>query len=884
MIGELIAKCRSLAHAIFARASMERRMEEELLSHIAVYAEDLERRGVPKTEAERMARTEFAGLEGLKEQCREARGLRIFDELAQDLRYAARGFRKNPGFAAVATLTLALGIGANTALFSAVKSWVLEPVPFPNPARLVTIWSFDTKRGQNLGLTAADYYDWCAHAPVFENIAAWNDGYRFAVTGEGDPDLVRGARVAYNFFQTLGARPALGRDFTPDDDRPGADPVAVITDSFWRSRFGASPTAIGKSVKLDEKPVTIVGVLGPEFQFALAGRVQIWRPLALTASERQVRNSGLFNVTARLKPDVTVARARAVMNTVTQNLERAYPDANKNRGAVLRPLAEEIGLDYANELLAVFGIVGCVLLIACINVANLMVARATGRKREFAVRLALGAGRGRLVRQVLTENIFLFVAGAALGLIVAVEGAHWLSKLLSYDIRGYIPNFGEARVDLAVCGYALAVSIVTGLLFGFAPALETARLDVNHRLKETARSSSSGAGGGRLKNCLVVFETALALAVLIAAGLLGNSLVRIFRVNAGFDPRHLGLVRLELSEVKYKDPHRADAFLAEVLDRIRAIPGVEQAAASPEVPFGDYYMNVIYALPGESSSQSERKLAQAAAVTPAYFATLGIPVVRGRAFDERDCEDSLPVIVVNETMAKRYWPGADPIGQHVLTGNARKEWTVIGVAGDVKRGELTEKPMPQMYRPLPQARALNLVVAVRTAGDPLVMGSLIRSAIWTLDRNQPVSSMETMDAHIREQHAATVYVTQVTALFGFVALCLAAIGIYGVTSYSVAARRQEIGIRIALGASANSVIGMILRRAMLLAAMGVLIGAAGSLALTRLLSSLLFNVRSTDVATFAAVSGLLAATALAASYIPARRAAVADPVKTLHHE
>jgi len=881
-----LAKCRSLAQGIFARKPLENRMDDELRAHIAHYADDLESRGMPRCEAERIARAEFAGLEGLKEECREARGLRLFDEMAQDLRYAARGFRKSPGFAAVATLTLALGIGANTALFSAVKSWVLEPIQFPHPDRLVTIWSHDTKRGSNLGLTAADYYDWCAQAPVFEHIAAWNDGYRFAITGEGDPDLVRGARVTFNFFQMLGAHPVMGRDFTPEDDRPGAAPVIIITDSLWRSRFGASPAAVGGTLKLDDQPVTIVGILGPEFQFALAGRVQVWKPLALTAAERQERGNGFLNSTARLKPGATVARGSAVMNSITQNLERAYPETNRNRGAVVRLLAQEIGMDYANELLAVFGIVGCVLLIACTNVANLMVARATGRQREFAVRLALGAGRGRLVRQVLTENVFLFVAGAVLGLGIALEGAHWLSSLMSFDIRGYIPNFGEARVDLSVCGYALVVAVATGLLFGLAPAFETARLDVNRRLKENARSSS-GTATGRLKNCLVVFETALALTVLIAAGLLGNSLVRMFHVNAGFDSRNLGLVRLDMAEAKYPDRRRAEEFLSEVLNRIRSIPGVEQAAASPEIPFGEYYMNMPYAIAGAeraAGTPAETQLTQVASVTPDYFATLGIPLRRGRGFDGRDRDDTLPVTVINETMAKRYWPGAEPVGQHVLIGSKRVPLTVVGVVADVKRADLTEKPMPQIYRPFPQARALNLIVAVRTASDPLAIGSQIRSAIWALDRNQPVSEIQSMDAHIREQHAAAVYVTQVTALFGFVALCLAAIGIYGVTSYSVAARKQEIGIRIALGATTGTVIAMILRQGMLLAAIGLVLGAAGSVVLTRLLSSLLFDIRITDVTTFAAVGALLAATALVASYVPARRAAVADPVKTLHHE
>jgi putative ABC transport system permease protein len=878
----MLPRLRSLIEGIFRRAPVEQHMDDELRFHIAAYAEDLERGGVPRLEAERRARAEFAGLEGLKEQCREARGLRIFDELAQDVRYAVRGFRKSPAFAAIAILTLALGTGANTALFSAVKSWVLEPVPFPQPDRLVSIWGRDAKSGQNRGASAADFYDWQAQANVFEQIVGWNDGYQWALTGDGDPEIVRGARVMQRFFPMFGTHPALGRDFTSEDDQPGAAPVAIIADGLWQSRFGGNPSVIGRTMEVDGRIVTIVGVMPRDFQFALVGRVLVWMPFALSASGRQERAETFLNVTARMKSDVSLAQASATMNTIVQRLARAYPATNKDRAVLVRPLAEEIGLDYARELLAVFGIVACVMLIACVNVANLMVTRASARQREFAVRLALGASRPRLARQVITENVLLFVGGAALGFPIALGGAHWLSNLLPLTVRGYIPDFGEARVDLGASVYMLAVAVFTGLVFGLAPALETARTDVNHRLKENARSSA-GASGLRLKNLLVVFETALALTVLIAAGLLGNSLLRIFRADPGFDPSHLGLVRIAPSPAKYGDLRKAEAFYNEALARIRAIPGVTNCAATRVAPFGDYYVNMPFAIPGEAV-QREPSLTAVSPVTRDYFATLGIPLLEGRTFDDRDREDSLPVVIIDQTMAGRYWPGVNPVGQHLLQGGRRKDLTIVGVVKDVKIAQLTEKPGPQMYLPLSQSRALNLRLVVRTVGDPANVGSAIRSAVWSIDRNQPVSEIETMDSRIREEHVAAIYLTQVVALFAGLALLLAAIGIYGVTCYAVAARKQEIGIRIALGATRSDVIAMVLRNSMLLAGIGLIIGAIGSVAVTQLLSSVLFDIRITDVATFAAVSALLACTALLASFIPARRAAACDPARTLHHD
>jgi putative ABC transport system permease protein len=880
----LLAQCGSLIRGLFRRRPLERSMDDELHFHMAAYANDLERRGVPKIEADRMARAEFAGLEGLKERCREARGLRLFDELAQDARYAARTFCKDPGFAAIAILTLALGVGANTSIFSVVNAWVLQPLPYPHADRLATMWVRDTKSGELQGMTAADFYDWSGASPVFENVAGWNDGYQVALTSAGEPDLIRGARVSNNFFSMLGVQPILGRDFNPQDDRADAPPVAILSDVLWHSRFGADRELVGKRIELDGQRVTVAGILPAEFQFMLAGRVQVWMPLALSQAARQDRKTRLLNITARLKSGVSLTQASAFMTAAARRLEQSLPDTNRNRGVLLRTLREEIGRQTFNqELLVVFGIVGCVLLIACTNVANLMAGRATRRRREFAVRLAMGAGRGRLLRQLLTENVILFIAGAGMGVLFANWGVRWISNSISFDNRGYIPNFGELHVNLPVLGYTLAIAVATGILFGFAPALQSTKVDVNHTLKEsTARLASRG----RLKSCLIVFETSLALMVLIAAGLLINSLARMYRVDAGFDPRYIGMARVDLSPEKFSDMQHVRAFFGDVVSKIRSVHGVKNVAVSRVVPFCEVNIVWPYAVEGRAEPATRvSQTTQITSVTPEYFSVLAIPILSGRGFTEQDREGAPPVVVINQTMARRHWAGADPVGQHLRMGpQLEKTVTIVGVVKNVKLNSFADRPEPQAYLAFSQTPMRSVHIVVRADGDPLAMAPEIRAAVWSVDKNQPVSQLRSMGARIADEHAPYILITQMTSLFGLIALFLAAIGIYGVMSYTVSARKQEIGIRIALGASARGVIAMILRQGMSLVGIGLATGLLGSFALTRLLSSLLFDLSSTDVTTFATVGCLLAMTGFAANFLPARRAALADPTTTLHHD
>ena len=694
-----------------------------------------------------------------------------------------------------------------------------------------------------------------------------------------------GAQVDSNFFHLLGVAPAIGRDFTTHDDEPGAQTVAIISDGLWRTHFGGDRAIVGRAIDVDGEPATVIGILPPNFLLPLAGKAGIWKPLALPAGERQSRNGSRVRALGRVKTGVSLASAGAFLAASARQLERSYPATNTDRGVRLRTIREVIAAQSEQDsVLIVFGIVGCVLLIACTNVANLMFGRATGRQREMAVRLAIGAGRFRLMRQLLTENILLFLLGAALGVPLAVWGVTWICNAIPAEVRGYLPNGAVLKVDLPVLLYTFAIAVLSGLVFGMAPALNCLRATVSHGLKDASRASAGGRSTG-LRKTLVVFELSLALIVLVASGLLAKSMVRMYSVDPGFQPANLITAKITLSNSKYAERARVDAFYSDLLQRIRLIRHVKGAAASQFIPFGNFNGVYSYSIEGRPANRpGEAPLSEVAAVSPEYLATLGIPLIRGRLFSEQDHAASLPVVIINRTMADRQWPGQNPIGNRIRLGGFPKTLTIVGVVGNVKLTSLKDPPEQQLYYPSRQFPALAMYLVIRTDTDAADISADIRNAVAAADKSQPLYDFQTMENRIAVDHVANVIVMQTMTFFAVLALFLAAIGIYGVISYSVATRRQEIGVRMALGARTRDVLSLVLGEGLRLTMLGLAVGLAGAFAATRLLASLLFQVSPRDLATFGAVSVLLGAVALLASYVPAHRAASVDPAVTLRYE
>ena len=873
--------------ALSRRQRLEHDMDDELRFHMAAYVADQVRMGVDPEDAKRRARVEFGAVESFKEECREARGLRFFDELVQDLRYTGRSLRKNLAFTMIATLTLALGVGANTSIFSVVNAWVLQPLPYPDADRLVSVYNLDKKVGQRSSVSPADLEDWRALNPFFDGFAGWSDNSSFTLATATEPERIDGAQVNADFFRLLGVQPALGRDFSAAEDTPGAAGVAILSDSFWRSHFGADPATVGRTVQCNGRPVTVIGVLPPDFLFPLIGRASMWMPFAFSSAQRHERGTRFLQVVARVKPGVDVAHARAYLEASALRLEQSFPATNKDRGVLVRPVREAIREQSQHDaVLILFGIVGCVLLIACTNVANLMFGRAAGRQKEMAVRLAIGAGRFRLMRQLLTENVVLFLLGATFGVLLAIWGVKWLANSIPLELREFLPNAGVLKVDLPVLLYSFAVAALTGLVFGFAPALNCLRVALGDSLKEAGSRTSTGGASGRVKQALVVFEISLALIVLVASGLLTRSMLRMYSIDPGFQAKGLVTAKISLPDSEYADKARAQAFFANVLERIQRLPQVENAAASLVIPFVNVNNGIGYFVerrPAPADGATRR--AEFTAVTPDYLSALGLTLLRGRFFSEQDRADSTLMVVINRTMAQREWPGQDPVGRRIRLGrDSVKIWTVAGVVQDVKVTDLKDAPEAQLYLSYRQSAVQSMYLVLRTPASVTEISGDVRRAVSSVDKNQAVYDWSTMEKRIMLAEVPDVIVTRTMSLFAAIALFLAAIGIYGVISYSVASRRRELGVRMALGAGTGDVLSLILGQGLRLTLLGLAVGLAGAFAATRVLSSLLFQVSPRDFVTFASVSALLALVALIACYVPARRAAGTDPVKTLRYE
>ena len=861
---------------------------EELAQYLEdCYAESLAG-GATEAEAYRQALTELSGSELLAHELRRAerhvapepivlgtnrRSIMIAD-LWQDLRFGARMLLKQPGFTLIAVLTLALGIGANTAIFSIVNAVLLRPFPYKEPGRLVILRE-RVSGGSGFSPSYPNFADWRAQNTVFDSMAAALGNQSFNLTGAGEPERLQGRIVSAEFFSTLGIKPLIGRDFLAEEDRPGATPAAILSYGFWRRRFGEDPSVIGKRLTLNNQNFTVVGVTPPNFQFETEADLTV--PIGLQAERFRLRGMDPgAGVVARLKPGVSLRQAEAELNTIAARLEQQYPESNKGRRARVTPLHEFFVGDVRQPLLILLGSVGLVLLIACANVANLLLVRSSARRKEMAVRMALGAGRRAIIRQLLTESVLLAALGAALGILLALWGASFIAGHLPDGA----PRLHEARVDAPVLGFTLAVSLLTGLLFGLAPALQASRSNLTEGLREGDRGSSGRRQ--RLRSVLVVGEVALTLTLLVGAGLLIQSFWRVLQVDPGFKAQNL--LTMQLS-VKNPDDQQVANFFEQLQQNVRSLPGVKSVAVSDGLPFdmANYPGFIIEDRPSPDNKGAGLRYT----VSPDYFQTLGIELIKGRVFTAQDTRDSQLVAVINEVLAQRYFPNKDPLGKRLKQSLPNSpSYEIVGIVRHVEHYNLDgqNSVQPQFYTNFNQSRARPINLLVRTDAEPLSLAAAVRAQVAALNKDQAVFNVRTMEQILARSVAARRFSMLLLTVFAVVALALASLGIYGLMSYAVAQRTREIGVRMALGAQSGDVLRLVIGQGMKLAFVGVATGLVASLALTRTMKNLLFGVSATDPATFATIALLLIAVALLACWLPARRATKVDPIVALRVE
>jgi putative ABC transport system permease protein len=800
-------------------------------------------------------------------------------DVIQDLRYGLRMLARYPGFMAAAVLTLGLGIGANTAIFSAVNAVLLRPLPYQNPSRLVRVWATNVKNPSPHDVASyPDFTDWRNQNHSFQQLAAYS-GRSYNLTGGDHPERLNGERVSSNLLGVLGVAPALGRDFLPQEQQSGRGHVVLLSDALWRSHFAADPKIIGKSVKLNDESYTVIAVLPPQFRFPPDQHIALLVPLEPDPS----RGHGFLSVVGRLRPGVKLVRAQAEMSAIALRLQREYPKNDKGVGIELQPMQASYVGEVRSALLILLGAVGFILLIACANVANLFVGRAAARIRELAVRASLGAARSRLVRQLLTESLLVGVTGGSLGLLLGAWGLETLLALLSRNFA--IPLVEHLTIDRWVLAFTLLVSLLTGLVSGLAPALGASRVDLNESLKQGGRSLSGSLGRNRLRSALVISEVALALVLLSGAGLMVKSFALLTRVNSGLHPENVLAVNLSLRSARYSHTATRAALMQAMLHRVSSLPGVQSAAVAADVPLTDNTDALGFSIEGQPDPPGRGRDARFNIVGPGYFRTLGIPLLAGRDFTELDAESAPRVVLVNRVMVRAFWPHVNPIGQRITTDH--KTWfTIIGVAGDVRQLGLQSESEPEVYVSYLQDPYLwpYLTMLIRSGSDPLKSYSTVEQAVWSVDHELPVSNPITMD-QVRSNSIAQPRVTALLlGLFAALALTLACVGIYGVIARAVTERTHEIGVRMAIGARRVEVFRLVIGQGLVLALVGVGLGLAGAFAVTRVLANLLYDVRPTDPLTFSAVSLLLMALAAMASYVPARRATEIDPMVALRHE
>jgi predicted permease len=891
----LWSRFHSWSQATLRRSRMERDMNEELRFHIEAYAQDLMRNGISREEALRRAKAEFGGAERMKEECREARGVHFLETIAQDIHYALRTLRKSPSFTLVAVLTLALGIGANTTIFSAVSAILLRKPPVKDPDSLCVLASADKVAGNDLvWASAPDFKSWQAQNDVFENMAAIESGRSFTLTGKNGAQAVDGDRVTPDYFQITGIAPLLGRAFLPSESQAGNNHVVILSNSLWRERYDSDPNIIGKHLEIERVPYTIVGVMPRGAALPLPSfPPSLWTPLVFGPSDLtpSARGNHYLNiVVARLKPGVTVKRAQSEMDSVAGRLAAEYPDTNKHWGVTVLTLQEYLIREAAARpvMIMLLTVVGLVLLIACANIAGLLLSRASVRAHEMAVRVAIGASRARLTRQLLTESLLISLAGGTAGLILSVWGVRLLRAGFSFNFYG-AQIAGGLRLDQRTLLFTIAVSVLTAILFGLAPAFRTSKVNPGDALSETSRGSSSFAHS-RLRNVLVTGEIVLAVVLLAGAGLNLREVIREFSQPVGFNPQHLVIANLHLDSDPYQKAAARTVFFDQVTEKLRNLPGVESAGLDNCIPLGCGYSTSFTIVGQPPFPQSQTPSANYHVVGPGYFRTMQIPLMKGRDFTDSDTSRASTVAIVNQEFARRYFPKGGAIGKWIeaVTIDA-KQAQIVGVVGNVNEFLGQVKADPQMYEsdlqfPFTAFSSTSFVVRSRIAISTLV--PMLRQAVWSIDKDQPVDGILTMEDLFAEDGGGDKLIASLLGIFAGLALVLAGVGIYGVIAYSVSQRTREIGIRMALGAQQKDVLGLVLGEGALLTGIGCTIGFLLALLLPRILSSLSVNgfPRVQGLLVSLTVALIVATVSLVATYVPARRAMRVDPMIALRYE
>jgi len=868
---------------LFSRRRIYGELSEEIREHLEEKIEELVARGMSRKEATAAARREFGNVALTEEDSRSVWRWPSIEDFFMDVRVSLRMLRKSPGFTIIAVMTLALGIGANTAIFSLLNTVLLRPLPYKDAERLVTVWGYNKARGYTTDLVSPlDFADWRSQNHVFESMAASTD-LQYTLTGRGEPALIIAYAFSADYFRVLGVEPLLGRTFLPEEEQPGKNHVAVLSYSMWESRFGGDRDIVGKTITLDAAPYTVVGVMPPEFKYPAL--TELWTPFTVAAEAANDRGYRYLRVMARLKPGVTMQQAQTEMNAIAGRLALEYPKTNKDDDATnLISLRERTSGDVRPALLVLLCAVGFVLLIACANVANLLLARAAGRQKEVAVRTALGATRLRLVRQFLTESMLLGLLGGGVGVLLASLCTRALVTMFPSTIFNLnIPRVEEIPLDGWVLVFALTVSLLTGAVFGLVPALQ-ACLNTNAALKESGRGLAGGVPGRRFRSALVVAELALSLVLLTAAGLTLRSFVHLLRGDLGFNADHVLTIRVLPPNNKYETDAKKIAFSDQVMERIQSLPGVEAAGTVTFLPLSGWWGGRTVALESQATPEDQRPKMMWSSVTPGYFRAMGIPLLKGRFFAERDNQGAPGVAIISKSLARRLGQNSDLLGERIDVQGVKGAVEVVGVVGDVHHLGMTAELTSEVYLPFAQVPEPIICFAIRTTGEPDSVAKEAQRAVWAVDKSQAVGFVMSMSQLASESLAPQRVMMLILGAFGGMALVMAAVGLYGVIANSVAQRTHEIGVRMALGARSGDVLKLVVGQGLGLVAAGIAIGLGGAFGLMRFVSSLLYGVRASDPVTLAGAALVLAGVALGASYIPARRATRVDPMVALRYE
>jgi len=866
--------------SLFRRGQVEAELDEELRYHLERQIEVNTAAGMSVEEARYAALRAMHGLDQRKEECRDMRRVRFIEDLWQDFRFSVRSLLKRPGFTAIILIALALGIGANTAIFSLVNAVILQPLPYPDPDRLVWVYG-NLRNGGNRGSVGPlEVLDYRSQNKTFEQFAASSTTILpMNFTGSGEPERITSSAITGNYFDTFRVRPALGRGFSLENEKTGQDHVTVLSHGFWQTRFGGDPNIVNKTIILNGKAYEVLGVMPAEV--VLPQDAQLWVPLNFDSDpEMKMRGPRFLRPMGRLKEGVTLAQAQADTDLIAAQLEQQYPDSNTGWNLRLIPLREILVGGSRTMLFILFGAVGFVLLIACANVANLLLVRAAARQKEIAMRTALGASRLRIIRQMITESLLLAIFGGALGALLAVAGV----KLLVSLGEDNIPRTANVKIDATVLAFTLLISLATGLLFGLAPAFRTMKENLVDALKDGIRGGGEATLKNRTRSLLVVFESAIAVLLLIGAGLLIRSLVALQNVDPGFDPNNVLTLRVDLPPQKYNTPEKTSNFFEQLETRIAGLPGVEAVGFITDLPLSGQSNDMPYAVEGRPVVASNKAFADFRRVNQNYLSAMRIPLRRGRNFTEQEVRQSDKAIVVSQAFVDSVFPNEEALGKRLIiwSGIRDEPYEIIGIVGDIRHRSLQGEPSATMYTPTREPVRVSLVI--RTQGDPLSLVGGVRKEVNALDPDQPIAAVRPMTEWVAMSAAGARYRTTLLGLFALLAMILAATGIYGVMSYSVAQRTQEIGVRMALGARPFDVLKLVVRQGMILALIGVVVGLAGALALTRVMSSLLFGVTERDPITFGVVAALLIVVAFIACCVPARRATKVDPLVALRYE